>query len=143
MIVFQAISNVFFIILGVRDPGIFPRIKANFETEEDLKNVPMNKLIKSGAFRNKYSLYLFPNKSHFLKLKFCRTCCIWRPPRTSHCPTCENCVERFDHHCPWLGTCIGKRNYIYFYLFLLSLGALLVVVITLNIKLMYDQTEML
>ncbi|KAJ3372383.1 Palmitoyltransferase zdhhc14 [Kappamyces sp. JEL0680] len=53
--------------------------------------------------------------------KYCTTCNIWRPLRAYHCSDCDACVERQDHHCPWMASCIGKRNYPYFYGFLLTL----------------------
>ncbi len=53
-------------------------------------------------------------------LKFCDTCRIYRLPRMSHCSVCDNCVDCFDHHCPWIGTCVGRGNYRSFLGFVLS-----------------------
>ncbi|KAJ2496993.1 Eukaryotic peptide chain release factor GTP-binding subunit [Coemansia sp. RSA 1972] len=58
-----------------------------------------------------------------MQLKYCTTCRIYRPPRASHCRSCDNCVEHEDHHCIWLNNCIGRRNYRYFYSFLFSITA--------------------
>lgn len=66
---------------------------------------------------------LSPNRDpNFAKnYHYCTVCGIFRHPRARHCKYCNNCVDVFDHHCPWTGTCIGYRNYTTFFIFISSL----------------------
>lgn len=55
---------------------------------------------------------------------FCSSCLVRRPLRSKHCSVCDKCVSRFDHHCPWVGNCIGEKNISYFLGYLIFLSAL-------------------
>ncbi|KAK2608726.1 palmitoyltransferase for Vac8p [Conoideocrella luteorostrata] len=52
------------------------------------------------------------------EIRFCKKCQARKPDRAHHCSTCRRCVLKMDHHCPWLATCLGLRNYKPFLLFL-------------------------
>ena len=45
---------------------------------------------------------------HRVTVRYNDTCHFFQPPRAHHCSVNDNCIERFDHHCPWVGTTIGK-----------------------------------
>ena len=47
----------------------------------------------------------------------CTRCLALKAQRAFHCPDCDICVERFDHHCIWIGKCVGGGNLRCFYLF--------------------------
>lgn len=47
----------------------------------------------------------------------CPDCYVVRSPRCRHCNLCNKCIDRFDHHCPWINNCIGKGNFRKFYSF--------------------------
>lgn len=65
------------------------------------------------------SLYM---KIHTLKndsqYRYCPKCLVWKPDRCHHCSTCNQCILRMDHHCPWFACCIGFHNQKFFIQFL-------------------------
>ena len=56
---------------------------------------------------------------HTDPLNLCPDCKIIRTQRSRHCNICNRCVERFDHHCPYINNCVGHRNHVYFLLFVI------------------------
>ncbi len=51
-----------------------------------------------------------PATGEMLALRWCNYCEIYQPIRSKHCRDCGRCVRTHDHHCPWIGTCVGERN---------------------------------
>lgn len=70
----------------IDDPILFP------QSEKVKKYDPNN----SAIFIDNNAKNLPENVPSIFKKRYCNTCKIVRPPKTSHCSICDNCVKNFD-----------------------------------------------
>ncbi|XP_057417238.1 probable protein S-acyltransferase 7 [Lotus japonicus] len=117
------IAHTLFVLIALlltsgRDPGIVPRNAHPPQPDDhDAAANINNGLSPRGRLPRTKDVIV---NGITVKIKYCDTCMLYRPLRCSHCSVCDNCVERFDHHCPWVGQCIGLRNYRFYYIFVFS-----------------------
>ena len=103
-----------YLAAALTDPGILPR------AERGLYQAAGTQTLRPPRHQNVVA-------EGNVRLHYCDSCRIFRPPRAAHCIICNNCVARYDHHCAFLRTCIGARNYRYFFTFLWSASLLILV----------------
>ena len=116
---------IFLILCYITEPGIIPRSCPDFSHfQKENENLDINN--KNENETKKKIPRIFTERK-------CETCNIIRCPGSSHCSTCDNCVQGFDHHCVFISNCVGKRNHKYFYLFLFFGSFLSIVIIILNL----------
>lgn len=82
-------------------------------------------LINPGIPERKYYRKRFEREYNgdISKIKICDKCniTILKSLQISHCIFCNICIKNLDHHCPWIGKCVGKYTKIPFYFFLIGL----------------------
>ena len=59
----------------------------------------------------------------------CERCLSLVQQRAVHCDFCDVCIDRHDHHCVCLGKCVGSKNLVAFYIFVMSIPCFFVCMI--------------
>ncbi|KAF9469319.1 DHHC palmitoyltransferase-domain-containing protein [Collybia nuda] len=109
------------IVTATTDPGILPR---NLDLDPPYPATsPSDGGIRAPMPRD------LKVRSDVVRVKYCPTCKTYRPPRSSHCKMCDNCVDGCDHHCQWVNNCVGRRNYTSFFVLLLAATTILILII--------------
>ncbi|GKY98934.1 hypothetical protein MPSEU_000849200 [Mayamaea pseudoterrestris] len=100
---------------SLRDPGLVilnrqePPLEHDVAANEASRPAPVDEQAAAAAPRRKRQRWCW-----------CEVCQAHQPPDAAHCPDCNVCIRGFDHHCVWMGTCIGRDNFKQFMRFNLS-----------------------
>jgi palmitoyltransferase ZDHHC9/14/18/palmitoyltransferase len=99
------------------DPGLLPR----GEILSRLLDADAYEVNRVAVTHAPLSIYEHNNLCEGVgSVSFCATCGIHRPRLSTHCRQCDSCVMGWDHHCNWIGTCVGQRNHRHFVQFLVN-----------------------
>ena len=110
-----------FLFAALSDPGIVPPSLSPHTSLPPPPASPHGSLSPSGLPR-----------------PYCPYCRLYRPARCKHCKYCNVCVEEFDHHCPYIGQCVGRRNYRYYLAYIALLTALCPYMSALTLRFVWD-----
>lgn len=99
-VIFSVVFNIlvafiyyYYMKAWLTDPGRVPKRKIDDENDDDDDEEPLG--------------------------RYCRKCRVYKPPRCHHCSSCNRCILKMDHHCPWIGNCVGFYNHGHFIRFLI------------------------
>lgn len=130
-----AFTFALMVLAAFKNPGEFPKIVTLEMTQRkrgDQTDLPYT------SWSDQTSVINMCLSNSYSKIKFCKTCRIYRPPRTTHCRACDRCVSQFDHHCTLLGTCVGRNNYRAFFFFLFAGSLLTFALISFSVRLYFQ-----
>lgn len=100
---------------------IYIRSGANYAIVSVLSGVLLEICFLRVFLKNPGVNFTFTNPSKEVENEFyCIPCKLVKQAGTVHCLSCDICVRGHDHHCPWVGKCIGEGNMMEFQLFLTS-----------------------
>jgi palmitoyltransferase len=84
----------------------------------DPGSIPFDFDLLSENYKEKLSEDEYGPDRKFVSVSFCFKCERDRPARAHHCVICDKCILRMDHHCPWVGNCVGIMNLKFFMQFI-------------------------
>jgi len=106
--ILYVVNYVVYFWLCYSDPGF---LKSDIEQGSYI-NSQLNRK------RSEFADCLLSDNNNSVTLRFCDYCQLYQPLRSKHCKSCERCIARYDHHCFFIGNCVGENNHLLFMVYL-------------------------